>query len=635
MGEMRGNGSENILLGALLLIGLLHGLLFVFLVPPWQHYDEPTQFEYAWLVANRTSWPQPGDFDAEMRRQVLASMIENNFFRGSDPPSILSVSEPVWIGISQLGDSPVYYFLDSLPLRLIKFTDIRFQLYIARLGSVIFLLIAVFACWGAMGEIAPNPDHPLRWMVPTSLVLLPGFVDLMTSVNNDVGAIAFFTLFLWGCLRTMKRGLNLINLFWVLLTAALCISTKNTVFIAIPLTFLAILFSVFHGPRRKFAWAFLGIIVLMGLTLSFTWDENPARFYESNDFSFPTRVADSQAPLGNYIFTLILSKNKDNSAIRQPILPLLYSGLKGRKVTLGVWMWSDHPIQIYLPQMTSNNSRIGSPVPVSLNVNPQFFTYTLTIPKGTDQLWLEVIPYPQDVGSKTSVYFDGLTLAAGQYDANAVPLFSDSFGDSGVWGGKKFNNMIANSSAEMGWPGFTPWISAIIKTYFRIVPNSLWAGLDWVWAKPYFEGATGILFRTFWAKFGWGNVPLLGKYKYLTLFGISIIGLIGSILYFWKTKRELDKGISLFLLVSLFGVLGITYAKGLGSIFSHTQFPVARYAYPAILPILIILNAGWLGIWKYGLSNIGIPKKFFYTIFILLFLCLDFFSLWSLVKFYV
>ena len=30
----------------LLLVGLVHGLIYVFLVPPWQHYDEFNHFQY-------------------------------------------------------------------------------------------------------------------------------------------------------------------------------------------------------------------------------------------------------------------------------------------------------------------------------------------------------------------------------------------------------------------------------------------------------------------------------------------------------------------------------------------------------------------------------------------------------------
>jgi len=50
----------------------------------------------------------------------------------------------------------------------------------------------VFAGWGAAREIT-IPNHPLRWMVPLTLALLPAFVELMTAVNNDVLACAVFS----------------------------------------------------------------------------------------------------------------------------------------------------------------------------------------------------------------------------------------------------------------------------------------------------------------------------------------------------------------------------------------------------------------------------------------------------------
>ena len=90
-------------LALILALGLLNGLLYIFFVPPWQHADEPGQFEYAWLVANRSSLPKPGDYDQTMRRAVAISMLEHNFFRGmSFLPDLNVQNEPVWIGISQL-----------------------------------------------------------------------------------------------------------------------------------------------------------------------------------------------------------------------------------------------------------------------------------------------------------------------------------------------------------------------------------------------------------------------------------------------------------------------------------------------------------------------------------------------------
>ena len=85
----------NRTLSIILVLGLVHGLLYVFLEPPWQHYDEPTHFEYAWLIANRAALPQGDDFDQGMRREVAASMLEHGFFNNlSYRPNLVS-STPV------------------------------------------------------------------------------------------------------------------------------------------------------------------------------------------------------------------------------------------------------------------------------------------------------------------------------------------------------------------------------------------------------------------------------------------------------------------------------------------------------------------------------------------------------------
>ena len=89
----------------IMLAGLIHGLLYVFLLPPWQHYDEPGHFEYAWLLANRLGLPSPGKYDQSMRREVAASMVEHAFFKYLDiRPNLLDQNTPVWIGSSQTND---------------------------------------------------------------------------------------------------------------------------------------------------------------------------------------------------------------------------------------------------------------------------------------------------------------------------------------------------------------------------------------------------------------------------------------------------------------------------------------------------------------------------------------------------
>ncbi len=130
--------KEHRVIYLMLLLGLFLGLTFICVVPPWQHYDEPTQFEYAWLIANRPGIPTRGESDQYMRREVAASMIEHEFFRDLGfKPNLLLLTKPIWIGITQAGSKPLYYWLASLPLRITQTADTTFQLFVLRMTSLL------------------------------------------------------------------------------------------------------------------------------------------------------------------------------------------------------------------------------------------------------------------------------------------------------------------------------------------------------------------------------------------------------------------------------------------------------------------------------------------------------------------
>ncbi len=133
----------------IILIGLIHGMIYTFLIPPWQHYDEPGHFEYGWLIASQSKIPDRNTYDQLMRRELAASMIEHDFFEDDlQKPNLISYDEPIWIGIPQTGDLTLYYRLISIPLRLISSSDITFQLYVSRIVSLTLYLVTILAAYG-------------------------------------------------------------------------------------------------------------------------------------------------------------------------------------------------------------------------------------------------------------------------------------------------------------------------------------------------------------------------------------------------------------------------------------------------------------------------------------------------------
>src|SRR5438105_7409914 len=143
-----------------------------------------------------------------MRRNVARSMLEHGFYRGLRYVPDLQSDSIIDIGFSPLNyHPPLYYVIAGLPLRVFAEADVTAQLYAARLVSLLLFLSTIVAGYGCMRLLTPE-GNMLRWLVPATMALLPGYVDIMTSVNNDVGATAAFSLVLWLCLSMMRAPHN-------------------------------------------------------------------------------------------------------------------------------------------------------------------------------------------------------------------------------------------------------------------------------------------------------------------------------------------------------------------------------------------------------------------------------------------
>ncbi len=296
--------KDRLLLLLALVVAILHGVIYIFLMPPWQHYDEENHFEYVWMAATLGRSPEPTDYNPKFSRQVLKSMLAHGFFDHlSYKPVIGPPIEKVKIpGYSQLSEPPLYYWLASIPVRLIPERGVNAQLYATRMVSLLFLVITVLAGWAIACELV-QPGHPLRWMLPMTLAMLPAFVDLMTAVNNDALAIAVASVFLWLSVRLIRRGFSGLEFAGLTLLAILTYFVKNTamvIWIAYPLT---IIFSLLRGRGKKFAWIGLVLILVGGLAYSLRWDD-PLAWYRNTSQIGPTRLNSRQAVVGSYVFDL-------------------------------------------------------------------------------------------------------------------------------------------------------------------------------------------------------------------------------------------------------------------------------------------------------------------------------------------
>ena len=633
-----------------LILGLLNGLLYVFIVPPWQHYDEPNHFEYVWLVAQRGSIPQPGDYDPGMRRAVAESMIEHGFF---EPlgflPDLEAPDGDIWIGqYPQIGDPPLYYFWAAQPVKLLQSAgDVTQQLYAARLASLVLLLLTLLAACGVVGELTP-PGHMLRILFPLALALLPAFVDLMTAVNNDAAAVAVFSWFLWGATRLVRRGLNWRDLLWSLAFATLGLFTRQTAYLAILILPFAVVLAWYSRVRpiwRAIAWAGGGLIVVFVTAAFFTWGD-AAWWYRHTLQPALDRAKTTQAPLGEYALYLETRPQEIPGRLVQALPIEQARQLAGKQFTLGAWMWASRPVDVRSPELYVFARGKGYSSLITLTTEPQFFAFSTLLGRDTIRSWVILEPNKAPQAQPLEVFYDGLVLVEGAFPADIPPEFTSPSAESGTWAGIPFTNLIRNASAEDAWPRVNPWVDVLVErllpgTGFERLSLTLYSVLDSPGVGWYYEATFKNLGRTFWAVFGWNGVILPGNKPYRPLAWITAIGLLGAVLAGWRYRHQIPWRVVILFAAALAGVWGFAMLRGSNYVFLRAGFfPSARYVYPMVIPAMLAFVAGWLVLFDLSLGSwlrrAGFSRQAWlaYLPFGLFFFGLNFYCLISMVQFW-
>ena len=141
--------------------------------------------------------------------------------------------------------------------------------------------------------------------------------------------------------------------------------------------------------------------------------------------------------------------------------------------------------------------------------------------------------------------------------------------------------------------------------------------------------------RTFWAKFGWGHVALMGQKPYRILGVVTLLGVIGGIIVLLKNWRKVSWEIVFLFGLTLLGVWGFSYVRGTIFIVLNPYFPTARSAYPAIIPTMFLLVTGWWGIITTLGDWLRISEWGKFTAYIIPFIFLATWSIISIMEYYM
>jgi len=253
--------SGRLLWRYLLPLAFLHGLLYLALVPPWQHYDEPTHFEYVRLVALLNGQPEVGDVDRETNREIADSMYRFRFWSSGVRPDLLGPQGPD-IGVTQRVHPPLYYMLAAVPIRLLRYLSVETQLYATRFVALGLYLLVIVVAWRVCTLLLPD-DYLSQVMVPLLIIVTPAFSDMMSATNNDVLVNFSITTLLLGCILLVRNGVQPVPLLLALLSLSVALLAKRTAVVGIVPFTLALFWALYRQPVR---WWLYGI-VLAGCTL--------------------------------------------------------------------------------------------------------------------------------------------------------------------------------------------------------------------------------------------------------------------------------------------------------------------------------------------------------------------------------
>jgi hypothetical protein len=598
--------KDRLHLGLILLLAVLHGLLYVFLLPLWQHYDEPNHFERVWLQAELGRQPQEEDQDSQFNRTVMESMIRTNFFRGVDYiPPLDETDEPLRLfGYSQLDNPPLYYWIASIPIGALDYLPVEQQLIIARLVSLALLLVTILAAWGIACQLT-DAGHPLRWMLPLTLALLPGFVELMTAVNNDAAAIAVFSLFLWASVCVLRNDVTVFNLMAVLGTAGLTYFAKSTAMIALLIAPFVLLFAFTRGSRRKIAWIASLVGLLFAVLISLRWGD-AAGWYRGTSQKDPNRVKIAPSVVGEAAFFINSTGEVPRGFNLFQVIPEPEGqSFGGKEVALGGWIWASQPVEISTPILTTASQ--SNSQPISVNQSPQFFAFSTVLPEGTDRIWIRIAPkIPGE--ARVDVFYDGLFLVEGSLTSQTKITYKDINANQIGWDESIKDNYIKNGSAERAGLRLHPLIdkigSKILPDRGRVSYIST-SFFDRAGSSDLYQKSLARLFRTFWAEFGWGHISLSPAWLYVLLFAVMLIGIVGFVINMLRTRRYYPWDVMFIFGLALVLSWGMTFVRGAIYLdLPGNYVPVARYSYPVIIPTMLIFVQAGLN-WEIGCGVYG------------------------------
>jgi hypothetical protein len=250
------------LLFLLLGLALVRGVGYALLIPPWQSPDETGHFEYAWLIANSRKLFNP-DLAIDFEAEYLSSLYEWRYgefiqrplpdkmpARINELPRNIFAARSRTILISRFSLSYVWQALFLYPFR---YQDLVFQLYVARISSVLLNVGIIGMAARIFRRLLPR-----QGALTTVMVAVLVFWPQHTFINGMVGEGALAELMvlvvLYGWVRLFSFRGESIGGGLVIIGTLVAIWSKITSAFLIPLNVGLFIWWIYEHLTHYWKW---------------------------------------------------------------------------------------------------------------------------------------------------------------------------------------------------------------------------------------------------------------------------------------------------------------------------------------------------------------------------------------------
>jgi len=556
-------------------LALLHSLLYVWLVPPWQTPDEPAQFQYAALVGALGRTPVVADVDARLDQRMTASLVRNHFFEYllghplPAPPQTIEQAQALFFMPSQIGnDPPLYFWLAALPIKLLSSYSIETQLLAVRMLGVVLLAGAVLCAYGAARELALGAGFALA--VGLIVGLQPMFMFVGVGAGNDGMANVIGAALCWALLRIGRRGMSVRRGVLLLLLALLGVLTKRTL---LPQVLLVALIGVGWALMR-IARAPLSTLARLGIAVALLAAVLGGRVAIAGDRA-PTLAADWL----DVTTGIEAPRVPEAPGTGRPALELAPEQLVAQVLPGVTAEWAQNQELYVDARVWSAGGKVRGVLVIDFGWSAVEQPFTI------DQRG-KVVRMHTFIPLYCPYVFVGVRAQTGQLYVDRLNAES---------GRRRGLNLLTNANlTDAAIRAGSP--TARLGRFLRLHE------MAWVWRSgrllempPLGGWLLGrIFFVSFWGQFGWMSLPLVGGSPWESaLWLLCIGGLAGALAWLLGPRHEgwRRRAVVLLLLMIVAGVL-----LPLLNAYTAPRNQViqqGRYLFPALTPIALLLALGW------------------------------------------